>query len=150
MLKQILTAIFLINQITNNHAIVTETKLNFIESLNKELNIKHFTVIKDSNFEIDNKILILAKRLSFNKVFSSFLSVNQMISIMNEYYTIRDGLNLIEIFDRIGYQLIEKRTQLVYPPKTLVLIHGQNLDSTINQLFKVSPINRGKICTERN
>lgn len=121
---------------------LAEEKLSLIESLNKELNIKHCSIIKDLEFRIDNKILNLVKKNSFNKVFSSFLSVAEMKNLINKLYTYPSQLTEIGEYQKLYFQISEKRKNQSYPPKTLVMLYGESLEKTLIQLFRVSkPLN---------
>ena len=132
-----LILLFLLNKIKFNYCIISGTKLKLIESLNAELNIKHFSVIKDSDFEVHNKVLNVAKLISFNKVFVSFLSLAQMNNSMHEYFTIPFGFHSMDQYHKRGYIIDEKRNRLVYPPKTMVMIFGKDLEATLIALFPV-------------
>lgn len=136
----ILLLIFLLSKINFNNCIVSEEKLSLIESLNKELNIKHCTIIKDLEFIVDNKILNLVKKFSFNKIFSSFLTADEMENLMNKLYTYPSQFPQIGEYQEQYFKIIEKRKNQAYPPKTLVIFYGESLEKTLIRLFRVSKL----------
>lgn len=136
----ILLLIFIFNKINFNNCIVSEEKLSLIESLNKELNIKHCTIIKDLEFIVDNKILNLVKKFSFNKIFSSFLTADEMENLMNKLYTYPSQFPQIGEYQEQYFKIIEKRKNQAYPPKTLVILYGESLEKTLIRLFRVSKL----------
>lgn len=117
---------------------LTNTKQDTIESINEKLNIKHLNIVKDFNFQIDNEILFFIKKLSQKNIYASALSVMQMNDLLNEYYytSYDEYWEAKELGD---WDLIyKKKSSLVHPPKTLVLLQGKKLKKKISDIFTVS------------
>ena len=63
-----------------------ETQKKILMCLNEELSIKHHIFIKDSQFEVKPNLISWMKYLSISKVYVSYLTVDQMIYYMDEYF----------------------------------------------------------------
>lgn len=114
---------------------MTYEKQILIKHLNKELNVKHFSVIKDSDFHIDTNIFNFAKNIFRENVFMSFMSASEIEISMNKYYKIP----IEYYFQDMGKEELDvKLRNQVYPPKTTAMLYGNNMQDKIYQLFKVS------------
>lgn len=113
-----------------------ETNQNLIESLIKELNVKHLNIITDPNFQINFKIFNFAKYFSQRKISINFFLANQMENLMNLYYKTPIEYYVAPKVQNIGNEIDTKRANLVYPPKNMVLF----FENSFAQLFKVSVV----------
>lgn len=111
---------------------------NIIKSLIEQLNVKHIIIIKNYNFQLDHQILNFVKQFHEIQVSVNCLYVNEMIKLMNKYYMTPKGQHFDTDLNR---QLLEKHKKvkyLVFPPKTIVLITGENVQEIITNLFQVN------------
>lgn len=131
MKTKLLTASTLIlNVFQFSQCFSTYEKENLIFSLNSELYIKHFNIIKDSEIQIDYSNLNFIKKLSQKNIFTCILSIDQMTILMNEHFKIYFG----------GYDyenLFRKTPSKIYPSKMMVWINSKNLGETLKRLFHV-------------
>lgn len=116
---------------------MTNQKQNFIESLSEELNVKHLSIIKGENFHVDLKIFNFAKKMFRKSVFVSFMTSFEMEVSMNNYY--KTPLGYYIPYMRNNEHVVEynKRINWVYPPRTIVIPYGNNVEGIINKLFLV-------------
>lgn len=134
----IITFIISFTKIHNYAHFLSDSKQNLIESLIEELYIKHLSIVKDSDFQNDPKTLSFIKKLFQRKIYASVLSVSQTNDCMNEYYHVWERDNNEPENHQNQEVLHPKRDGWVYPPKTMIILYGENLKETIDELFTVS------------
>lgn len=115
---------------------LTNFKQKIVKSLILELNIKHSTIIKDSDFQINIKIVNFVKQLSKTNIYTSFASLDQMKNLMFYYHDKPEEYYFSKNAYKLEHELDKRRANLVYPPKTIILV--KELQPDLNKLFTVS------------
>lgn len=138
MLKNIFTIFFIASSIIKNCVPnMADEKQDIIESLNKKLNVKHISIIKDLDFHVDARIFNFAKKMFGENIFVSFMSASEMDVSMNEYYKTPIEYYFLEYKEKYGILESKKREKWVYPPRTIVMPYGSNVERIIYYLFRV-------------
>lgn len=130
--------LFLLTTIQNYECFLTNNKEIIIEALNKELYIKHLSIIIQQNFQTDSKIFQFIKRLSHERIYFSALTVTQMIDSMYDYYYTSEVAYDYALNYQYHHFIDKKNANWVYPPKTMIILHGRNLNEIIAEIFTVS------------
>lgn len=121
---------------THCQNIISNVDQNFIISLNNKLNVKHMSIIKDPNFQINPTISDFVKKLSKQKIYTSILNVREMYDLMQEYYEALNEYGNGYLY-QYNYEIKKRKAFKVFPSKITILVYGKHAENVINEVFKV-------------
>lgn len=110
--------------------ILTEFQQEILLSFDQNLHIKNWLFLKNLFFKIYPEILLFVKRQSKSYKYSNFIPENELADNMvqyNEWYIRNPGYD---------HKIVENFAH----PKTMALLLGENVNNTVNLIFRVSKL----------